>query len=502
MVLQTYLYAGMAVLFGIVIILGYLGSTKTNSMEDFAIAGANLGPYVLGSAFAATFFSAATFVGYVGWSYQMGLANIWKWLSLLAAGPIGLLVFAKRVRKANVHMRSVSLPDWLGAYYDSQIVRVGVGIAVLFNLFYIGAQLSAGALIFEELLGWEYEVGLAVITVVVTLYVMAGATYADVYTDAIQGALMALMGVVVFISVFWVFDWGALQTFPRLSAELEAVDPNLVAVINTESLLYYSPFAIGAIFFMDFAFAAQPQLFNKILSLKDPADLRKMIITYVFLTLCFILVLFAGFYMRILDPSLAAADQAIFVYVEQYFPPLVAAFLGVVVLAAALSTTDGLYIVISTAIANDIFLKFLVEEGYINIENERADRISRYIAQVSVMFIGAIAYIIVLNPPALLGELVWVAIGGIAAATIAPVIFGIYFPNFVTRKGAITSIFIGLGAYTVLAFLMDFQSVVVQSTYAVIISSSTMVVVSAVTRQEPGVASNHETKRAGVPSDD
>jgi len=42
----------------------------------------------------------------------------------------------------------VSLPDWIGAYYNSQIMRVGVAIAVLFNFFYVGAQLTAGAQIF------------------------------------------------------------------------------------------------------------------------------------------------------------------------------------------------------------------------------------------------------------------------------------------------------------------------------------------------------------------
>jgi len=486
--LEIYMYAGLTIFIGVVALLAYWGSKKTNTMADFAIAGENLGPYVLGSAFAATFFSAATFVGYVGWSYEMGYANLWKWLSLLAAGPIGLIIFAKRVRNQNLHMKTVSLPDWLGAFYNSQLVRVGVAIAVLFNIIYVAAQLTAGAQIFEVLLGWNYETGLTFITVLVTLYVMVGATYADVYTDAIQGVLMAIMGLLIFISVFWVFDWSAVQTMPQLSQELAANDPNLVSVVNTDSILYYSAFAIFAIFFMDFAFSAQPQLFNKVLALEDPADLQKMIGTYIVLTLCFIMVIFAGFYMNILDPTLELADQAIFVYVLDFFPALIAALLGIVILSAALSTTDGLYIVCSTAVANDIFLEYLVEEGYIEMEEERADRIARYIAQGTVVLVGVLAYVIVLQPPALLGELIWIGISGVAAATIAPIMLGIYFPDFVTRKGAESSLILGVGSYVVIYFSTDIPSILVQGTYAVLIGFATMIIVSAITDQEPGVA--------------
>lgn len=499
--LQTYLYIGLVLFIAIVVLLAYWGSTKTHTMADFAIAGETLGPYVLGAAYAATFFSAATFVGYVGWSYEMGYSNLWKWLSLLAAGPISLIIFAKRVRSQNLHMQTVSLPDWLGAFYNSQFVRVGVAVGVLFNIIYIGAQLTAGAQIFEVLLGWEYTTGLVFITVLVTLYVMAGATYADVYTDAIQGVLMAFMGVFIFVSVFWVFDWSAIQTFPQLSAELEAIDPALVSVINTDSILFYSAFAIFAVFFMDFVFAAQPQLFNKVLALENPADLRKMIGTYVVLTVLFIVVVFAGFYMRALDPTLPLADQAIFVYVQEFFPAIVAAFLGIVILSAALSTTDGIYIVVSTAVANDIFLEFLVGEGHIEMEQARADRISRYLAQATTLAVGVVAFFIVLEPPALLGELIWVGISGVAAASVPPVMLGIYFPNFVTRRGACASVVAGLGGYPLIYFFTDVPSILVQGTYAVVFATVVMIVVSALTEQEPGVAALNDRSERRTPDD-
>lgn len=501
MSLQQYLQIGLVLFVGILIFLGYLGWRQTETMADFAIAGEKLGPYMLGAAFAATFFSASTFVGYVGWAYDFGYSFLWLYLSLISASPIALIIFAKRVRRTNTHMGSVSLPDWIGEFYNSQLLRVGIALALFFNLFYIAGQLTAGAQIFEVLLGWEYFNGLVFVTTLITLYVMVGGTFADVYTDAVQGILMAIMGVVVFASFLWVFDWSLFAAWGEMSAELAAEDQNLVSLLNPESIVFYSGFAILSIFILEFAFSAQPQLFNKVLALDDPDNLRKMIVTYVVLTVCFLSVTFAGFYLQILPATPDTADQSIFVYTMEYFPAIIAAFLGIVILSAAVSTTDGIYVVLATAIANDIFLKFLVEEGHVDVEPERADRLSRYIAQASVVLVSILGFIIVLSPPPYISALVWIGIAGVASATVAPVMVGIYFPNFVTRKGAIAALFTGVLGYLVVQQFLDIASVFVEGTLGLIIATIVMLVVSAVTEQEETVAQFSEQHSGGAAQD-
>lgn len=486
--LELYLWAGLAVFLAIVVGLGYLGWTKTQTMSDFAIASESLGPYVLGAAFAATFFSAATFVGYVAWSYSYGLSNLWLFLALIGASPISLILFAKRVREINVTQRALSLPDWLGSFYGSQFVRVCAALAVMFNTFYIAAQLDAGALFFTTLLGFSKELGLTIITVLVVLYVIAGATYADVYTDAVQAVLMGIMGVIVFVSAFWTIGGGPVEVASSIGSQMQSIDPGLLQPVNPDSAVYYGGFAILSVFILEFGFSAQPQLFNKVLAISDPRDLRKMIVTYVVLTTAFLLTIFGGFYLLVLDSTVQVADESIFIYAMEYFPAIVAAFLGLVILSAALSTTDGIFIVLSTAIANDIFLKFLVADGHIEMEAERADRVSRYLAQVVVLIIGAITYYIALTAPFNIGELIWIGISGVAAATVPPIMFGIYLPDFVTRKGAMASMVIGIVGYVVISYVSSSPSVFVNGTYALFLSSGVMLGVSAVTTQEDGVA--------------
>src|SRR5690625_3082896 len=196
--LKIYLIVGFLIFLMIMGWLGYLATKRTKSMSDFAIGDASLGPIVLGLSFTATALSAATFLGYPGWSYEWGLSNMWIYLALLGAGPLGILVVAKRARKLNISQKSLSLPDWLGDYYNSDFLRVGSAIIMLFNIFYIAAQFAAGAMIFEYMLDMSYTTGLYIITIIVVIYVFAGGTFADIYTDAAQAIIMVIAGIALF----------------------------------------------------------------------------------------------------------------------------------------------------------------------------------------------------------------------------------------------------------------------------------------------------------------
>ena len=259
--------------------VGYLSSRKMKTIGDFATGGGKLGPYVLGFSFAATYLSAATFLGYPGWSHEWGLSNLWLFLAMIGGGPIGVLMVAKKVRKLNTKQKSLSLPDWLGDFYNSDILRVGTALILLFNIFYIAAQFVAGARIFEYLLGMSYTTGLILIAAIVVVYVFAGGALADIYTDAIQAVLMAVTAVVIFISGIVIFWRGSIaDTFSGISGDLASQNENLVAVFNPESLHFYSFGAVFGAIAIQWAFASAPHLFNKVLGLKHEKDLGKMLL--------------------------------------------------------------------------------------------------------------------------------------------------------------------------------------------------------------------------------
>ncbi|MFC7366719.1 MULTISPECIES: sodium:solute symporter family protein [Bhargavaea] len=479
-------WIGFVVFLAIMLFLGYIGTKKTKNIRDFAIGGGSLGPVVLGLSFAATYLSAATFLGYPGWSHEWGLTNLWLMLAMVGGGAIGVLMVAKKIRKLNEEQKSLSLPDWLGDYYNSDLLRVGTGLILLFNIFYIAAQFVAGARIFEYLLGMDYRTGLILITVIVVVYVFGGGAFADIYTDAVQVILMAIAGIVIFISgivIFW--KDGIAATFSGITDNLAAQDPNLVTVFNPDSAHFYSIGAVIGAICIQWAFASAPHLFNKVLGIKSEKDLGKMILTYVIVASLSVLVLFGGLYSRVaLGSGDVVADLALMEYVAWAFPAAVVALFGVVILAAAMSTTDGLFVSISTVFANDIFLKFLVRRGYVKVDEEKAEKIALKISRLTVPVVGIIALLIVMKPPAYMGDIMWIGISGVAAGTLGPILYAVYGRKKASARAAEASMIIGLFAYLILYFSGIIPSTMTAGAVATGIGILTMFVLANVLESE------------------
>src|SRR5690625_5797947 len=98
-----------------------------------------------------------------------------------------------------------------------------------------------------------------------------------------------------------------------------------------------------------------------------------MILTYVLTTAFCLVVLFGGFYSRVaLGNNIETSDLALMEYVVWAFPSIIAALMGVVILAAAMSTTDGLLVAISTVFAYDVYLKVFVKRGFCKLYNKKS----------------------------------------------------------------------------------------------------------------------------------
>lgn len=485
-VLELYIWIGMTIFVLIMILLGYLGGRGTKNIDDFAIGGGQLGPVLLGLGFAATYLSAAVFLGYPGWSYEWGYANLWLLLAIFGGGPIGALLVAKRVRKINTKQKSLSLPDWLGHFYNSDILRVGTALLLLFNVFYIAAQFVAGARVFEFTMGLSYNAGLILIAAIVIIYVYVGGTLADIYTDAVQIIIMTVAGLLIFVSGIVHFWEGSItNTFASITDNLAAQNPNLVTVFNHESPYFDSISAVIGAIIIQAAFAATaPQLFNKILGLKNEKDIGKMLLVYVVIMFCCVVTLFGGIYSRAaFGENIAVSDMALIEYIIQFFPAIIAAFMLIVILAAALSTTDGLFVSMSTVFANDIFLKVLVRRNIIKVNDKKAQKIALRISRLAVLAIGIVSYLIVLNPPKYMGDLLWIGVSGIAAGTVGPVLYAIFGKKKPSPRAAELSMIIGLASYFILYFGKIEKSTMAAGAWATLIGIAVMFILAKIMKQ-------------------
>lgn len=178
-----YLYTALVLYVIYVVYVGFIGAKRIKGLSDFSIAGEKLGAVPVGLAFTATFFSAATFLGYVGYAYAWGWCSLWIFVAIFGGSTLGMILITKGVRERNIEVRALSLPDWLGTMYKSDALRALVAFLVLFQVFYVAGQLSAGGTLLRGLMGIRYESGVWIITIVTVLYVTLGGLFADVYTS-------------------------------------------------------------------------------------------------------------------------------------------------------------------------------------------------------------------------------------------------------------------------------------------------------------------------------
>lgn len=96
--------------------------------------------------------------------------------------------------------------------------------------------------------------------------------------------------------------------------------------------------------------------------------------------------------MLALNPDLQQPDYAVVEYVRAYFHPIISTLLAVSIVAALMSTACGLLLVMTTCIANDLFIKTLVKRKIINIPQEKAQRIAFMMTKILPAVLGLFVF--------------------------------------------------------------------------------------------------------------
>jgi len=252
--------------------LSWYGMKKTKDLRSFAIGSGDVGAITTALTFAATFVSAGTFLGLTGQAYAIGMSVIWFPMGQWLPAMLGLALMAAGYRLVSDKMKSLTLGDWLGDRYNSHFLRVFVALVTLLNIMYVGAQFVGVGIIMEQIMGVPYNVGVVIGIGIVVAYIFIGGTYAHVYTNVFQGAMMAVVAVAVVVL-------GATK-FPdilhSLPAALAAQDPKLVGYLNPSFPAYATPVAIIGIFVAHLFWGINPHLINKVQYLKGKGESKEI----------------------------------------------------------------------------------------------------------------------------------------------------------------------------------------------------------------------------------
>ncbi|MCB0634027.1 MAG: hypothetical protein KDD15_30060, partial [Lewinella sp.] len=334
--------------------LGWLGHRKTDDFGSFAIGKGDLSPVQVGVTLAAATASAATFIINPGFVYVNGLSAFMHLGISVYIGFVGMLILLSfRFRRMGMDMKALTIPDWIGKRYGSRNFSLYFAFINLLTFAFIVLLVGGISIVMQKLLGVSNVTALLITLIFVTGYVLFGGTYAHVFTNMLQGFLM--------IGITLIVLWTGMKLMLNTGGFWEALrleDPNLTKPVNPESTLFngwFSTYIAG--FCIGGALVCQPHILTKALYVRSDRAVRNYIIVFSIVFFLFTLLLLAGFWAHALvspeqlvdaETGLFRQDLVMTVYLQQAYPEWLFTIISVVLLAAAMSTLDGLLVGIST----------------------------------------------------------------------------------------------------------------------------------------------------------
>src|SRR6201986_5311893 len=157
--------------FGLVLSIGWYLKGRSNTGEDFFMAGREMTAWVAGLSFLSANLGALELMGWAGSAYQYGiLATHWYWI-----GAIPAMLFLALVMMPFYYIsRTHSVPGYLKLRFgESSRVLAGVSFAFM-TVLMSGINMYSMALVMKIILGWDIGFSIWISSLTVAAYVFLG----------------------------------------------------------------------------------------------------------------------------------------------------------------------------------------------------------------------------------------------------------------------------------------------------------------------------------------
>lgn len=455
----TLAWAVIALYALVTLALAFRGFFQTQNLRSFTLGSGEISPVVVGLSLAAQLASVATFVINPGLIYAFGIPALLAIGVATSSGIIlGLTILSPSFRRIGANAAAMTLPGWLGSRFQSDRLRVAMGLVSMLLVTFVVMIVVGIGYVLEGLVGVPALSGAAGTIVFVFGYVLLGGANTSSYTNAAQALIMLLVAIILVASGLPLLAEGPAAFL----AKLQAADPNLVGWTNPASPYFRTlPEVLLANFLVGIAIVCQPHIVTKALAVKSDEDLWTYLKTGIAVATTFAAVLVVGLYARVTLPPVAQIDRVVPTYVTATFPPLVQLVVSIGLLAAGLSTLEGLLLALSAILAGDLFLplvRIFRGEGDAGARARAAMRVAR----LGLAAIGVVTYQLAaqqITDPTGGSVAIFAQLGVycVFSAAFAPMLFGIFLEDVSARlagAGAATAVatYLGLWACQVTRF--------------------------------------------------
>lgn len=459
---------------------------RIKTVNDYALGGRSIPPWMSAFSYGTAYFSAVILVGHAGkngWTY--GMSSFWVVVGNSILGTyLAWKVLGTRTREMTQRLGASTMPQFLGIRYNNQKIRFLTAIIIfVFLVPYASSVYKGLASLFQITFGIDENVIMLFMTIVTALYLFAGGFLAASIADFIQGIIM-LVGVGLLI--LYIVTNSRVGGIGEGMSRLQQIDPNLTKPLTDTTAVPL----ISLVIMTSLGTWGLPQMVSRFYTIKS----EKSIPVAKVVSTIFAVVITAGAYTmgafsRLLIESKDGApailqngvlkeityDQIVPYILNRTLPTIVIAVILVVILAASMSTLSSIVLASSTTFVVDLVQP--VMKGRLN--EKQTVRLLRGCCLLFIVF----SYILAIgdSPILNLNALSW---GVVSGSLLAPYLIGLYWKN-ATSTGVFVSIasaFV-IMAFGVLKFGINSAMITTISACSMVIPNLILVVVSLVTKK-------------------
>ncbi|HIW99423.1 MAG TPA: cation acetate symporter [Candidatus Nesterenkonia stercoripullorum] len=425
-------------------------SKNNKTAADFYAGGRAFSGGQNGTAIAGDYLSAASFLGIVGAIAIYGYDGFLYSIGFLVAWLIALLLVAELMRNTG----KFTMADVLSFRLRQQPVRIAAAISTLcVCLFYLLAQMAGAGALVSLLVGVDSRAGqslvIALVGALMIVYVFIGGMKGTTWVQIIKATLLILGSGVMTVWVMALFGFnfsGLLGGAVENTGEANLLEPGLQYGADLFTRLDFISLGVALVL----GTAALPHVLIRFYTVPTAKDARKSVVVAIGLIGAFYLfTLVLGFGAAALldqDQILAAPggqNSAAPLLAYELGGTLLLGIIAAVAFATNLAVVAGLTITASASFAHDVYGQ-VIKKGQIDSKGEvRAGR-------VTVIVVGALAIVGGIGAQGQnVAFLVALAFAVAASANLPTIIYSLFWKGFTTR-GALWSIYGGLGSAIVL----------------------------------------------------
>jgi len=428
--------------FALMIGIGIHSRKHASDINGFVLGSRSVGPWLSAFAFGTSYFSAVIFVGYAGqFGWNFGLASTWIGLGNAFIGSLlAWSILGRRTRIMTQHLSSKTMPDFFGARFNSNGIKVVASVITFVFLIPYTASLYNGlsrlfSMAFNSI---DYSICVIIMAVLTGIYVLVGGYMATAINDFIQGLIM--LGGIVLVIVSVLNDNGGLLEASKNLA-VQTGDAGWQGAYS--SFLGPNPtFLLFVVLLTSLGTWGLPQMVGKFYAIKNEDSIKKgTVISTLFAIIVAGGCYFLGGFGRLYDIDIKAEGfDAVIPAMLATLSPIVIGIVIMLVLSASMSTLSSLVLTSGSTITLD-FIEPLSKK---KMNEKKKMFIIRLFIVVFIVISAVIAIFQAKSKNMFIAQMMGVSWGALAGAFLAPFLYGLYYKK--TSKAAVIVSFIyGVG---------------------------------------------------------